>query len=633
MKLIPLRCFVAAVLLGGLASFPTLVQAQAQGEVTLENKSLRVVTTPSQAGVNVFLRSDPARKRIELAVVPAGASESTAITKAEVVKNASGRSLLRVDAGAAEVELSLGSSGFVKINAVKNAASVEVRAGARYAVLPDFFADDVVFDPLRFAAPTLTVPAENFLLQFVEGGNTVVMCDWPGRLKQPGVSATATGIMKDDKENGEPQVDLVFAGEGKARRIAAARISFQDKPVYAGIIEQKGIWQDEAAAALPTYKPTAIAWKRPFDARWRGDFIVADGQRLADWPTRNQSFDFKSTAKSQTKIAKQGDVDPLDARFAAATSSARPADWQEQGVSWWEKGDENAPQIWQESLASFFIYPAVFKGDEVRLCLYADKKARKKPHVYERVIIYPLARVASTPLNIFTPVDMMRETLGQGPCEYILDLAGIKPRQAGGDRTTLAYATCGLWNDHIQPITRQVKKAADGHFEPLDEKTKTHLVQALEDMWYFVHAIHDRLREYKKWGAEMDAFCKQESGKNPTVKPIADRALALVGRLNSDLARHKFEGPGTEAYWKERVPELIQLVKADDYTDLSSISRIRDLGNEQDERVSRCRQYVKALLQEIVFQDTSDADARAFAAEIRDRCHRMLRNQHPKEGF
>jgi hypothetical protein len=227
----------------------------------------------------------------------------------------------------------------------------------------------------------------------------------------------------------------------------------------------------------------------------------------------------------------------------------------------------------------------------------------------------------------------MRETLGQGPCEYILDVAGINPRPPGGDRQTLAYATCGLWDSHIQPIVEQIKKKPDGSFEPLDEKTKTHLIQALQDMWYFVHAVHDRLREYKKWGADMDAFCKEESAKSPAVKVIADQTLAQLDRLNADIARHKFDGPGSEAYWKDRVPELIKLVQADDYSDVGSISKIRDLGDKQDERVSRCRQYVKAMLQETIFQETSDLAARAFSAEIRDRCHQMLRNQHPKEGF
>jgi hypothetical protein len=137
---------------------------------------------------------------------------------------------------------------------------------------------------------------------------------------------------------------------------------------------------------------------------------VAEGKTMSDWPTRHQSFDFQSTGNPRTDRWWERGTDPMDARFAAATSNVRP-------TNWWERGDENAPQIWQESLASFFIYPAVFKGDEARLCLYVDKADRGKqppaklgdgqrdgktaevamPHVYERVIIYPIGRLCSTP--------------------------------------------------------------------------------------------------------------------------------------------------------------------------------------------------------------------------------------------
>jgi hypothetical protein len=71
------------------------------------------------------------------------------------------------------------------------------------------------------------------------------------------------------------------------------------------------------------------------------------------------------------------------------------------------------------------------------------------------------------------------------------------------------------------------------------------------------------------------------------------QALGQLERLNSDIAMHKFECPGREAWCKERVPELIQIVKADHCAEVSSIAKIRQLGNDQDERVSRCRQYVK----------------------------------------
>ena len=489
-------------------------QPPAGGGASLENQSLRVTAVPGQPTVVLQVKTAAGiAQRAEIAILAPGAAHSAPLSKAQVVEDQSGEQVLRVTAGTAQAEMTLGEGLFVKINPGTSAASVEVRADTRYVALPDFFADDVVFDPLKFTAASLSVPAENFLLQFIEGGDSMLMCIWPGNLKLPGHGGAAASGGKAVKDGPDPQVDLVFAGKGKTRRVSATRIEFQNKPVYVGILEHKGIWHDQDAAGLPGYKPTPIAWKRPFEARWRGDFIVAEGKSLADWPTRNQSFDFKSTTSPRTVRWWDRGTDPLDARFAAATSNPRPE-------KWWERGDENAPQIWQESLASFFLYPAVLKGDEVRLCLYADRDKRNKlrqgraeggksgkktshaasTHVYERVIIYPLERLPATPLAVFTPVDLMRETLGTGPCEYVLDLAGVKPQPAGGDRPILSYATCGLWNDHIAPITHRFKKRPDGSFDPLDEKTKTHLIQAIEEMWYFVHAVHDRLREYRTWG-------------------------------------------------------------------------------------------------------------------------------------
>ena len=116
---------------------------------------------------------------------------------------------------------------------------------ARYVALPDFFADDVVFDPVKLTMSRLTIPAENFLLQFIEGGDAMVMCIWPGNLKLPATRGTAASAPKIAKDGPDPQVDLVFAGQGRSRRVGATRIEFQNKPVYVGILEHKGIWHDE----------------------------------------------------------------------------------------------------------------------------------------------------------------------------------------------------------------------------------------------------------------------------------------------------------------------------------------------------------------------------------------------------
>ena len=43
-------------------------------------------------------------------------------------------------------------------------------------------------------------------------------------------------------------------------------------------------------------------------------------------------------------------------------------------------------------------------------------------------MIYPINRCRETPLEEFTVVDVVRATLGVGPCEYILDVEGQGPR-------------------------------------------------------------------------------------------------------------------------------------------------------------------------------------------------------------
>ena len=74
------------------------------------------------------------------------------------------------------------------------------------------------------------MPAENFLLELLPGGNAMVMCIWPGRLKQAraGVPPAAS---QEEKASAEPRVDLVFSGEDKERRLSAARIEFQNRVV------------------------------------------------------------------------------------------------------------------------------------------------------------------------------------------------------------------------------------------------------------------------------------------------------------------------------------------------------------------------------------------------------------------
>jgi hypothetical protein len=149
----------------------------------------------------------------------------------------------------------------------------------------------------------------------------------------------------------------------------------------------------------------------------------------------------------------------------------------------------------------------------------------------------------------------------------------------------------------------------------------------------FVKAVHDRIREYKKWGSDMAGFCAAEAGKSAKVKPLAQEVLTYIQALNSDVGRMKFEGPGTEGYWLVRIKELTDECNAGNYKNISQMGRIRDLGSYQDKMVARCRQYVKGARQAISLVDVSDPQVAAFVAAVREKCRMILRNKHPKEGL
>ncbi len=590
--------------------------ADPAGGIALENDRLLLFARPGDDSAVLRTKTKDGATCVRLALFPAGK-----FTKVRLARLDEAAGALALSNGSAAAELSLGAGqAFVGVHPGKGASNVAVHADAKYALLPDFFADDVIYDPAKYASSVLPIPADNFVLQLAGGGNAIVMCIWPGNLEGVKSSAKETAAQPPKTDDRDPNVELILSGEAEARRVAACRIEFLGRPVFVGVIEHKGLWRDEDVRSWAGYTPTAVEWKRPFDAKWRADFVVAEGRKTDDWHTRSQSFPFFGPVK-----------DPKD--------------------KWWGRGDEDNPAIWQEAL-NFFTAPAWFKNDETRLCLYADLAERRNaenqtkaarqgnpnapevrpPNIYERVLIYPLDRVRGMPPDLLTPVDLMRGTLGQGPCEYILDLEGVKPRPAGGTRPLIGGATCGIWDSHIFPIvSRNIKNLKEG--EKLDDKTRQHLIVALEDIIGFVHAVHDRLREYKAWGIETAAFIESEAKRDAALKALADRLAPHVAALNRDVGRLQFEGKGTEGGWAEHVKQLIQEVQADNYANVASVAGIRTLGGYQDQMVARCRRCVKGLRQEASLADVSDPAAHKFASEVRDRCQAILRRKHGKEGL
>jgi hypothetical protein len=601
--------------------------AEGADGVTLDNGKVAVAVLVGSAGPVIRSARADAPASISVGVITRG--NAGKVGKVEVVKKERGEATLRVtlDAAQADVTLKAGQP-FIAVAPVKEADAVEVVVKSSYAVLPDFFGYDTVYNPRKFKSPSLLVPAENFLLGMEEGGNAMVMCVWQGTLALGEKDEAARAATKDAKD---PRVDLFLAGEGAARKVERMRIEMPGKPVYVALLAGPGLWHDEDVSGWEAQKPTELAWKRPFVAKWRANFLGKEGAWSNDMFSRNLSV-------------------PVLFRDS-------PARW---------NGD--IPTMSIQGLWPYFICPFWLNGDRTFMALYSDmndrkaaekankdeKAAAKKENreaktvypknIYERAFVYPMDRHQDTPISELTVVDVVRETLGQGPCEYVLDLEGIKGRPSGGTRDTLG-ATCGIVDQHLSQFLSALsgkdtyykvgekKLTAVKPGEKLAPEFEARLVQIMEDLGLFVTAVNGRVAEYNTFAEKMVAFCQAEGQRAAAVKPVADRILAKAKQLHGQTSQ-KLPGMTKQRdEWNATLAKLIEEIKAGNYANIKNAGRITHYAEGQDVFIAFCRRFVKAMREEASAVDSTDPEVVRFAARVRAISHDVLRNKHGMEGW
>ena len=113
------------------------------------------------------------------------------------------------------------------------------------------------------------------------------------------------------------------------------------------------------------------------------------------------------------------------------------------------------------------------------------------------MVVYPINRVEKTPIDSYTAVDVMRSTLGVGPCEHILDLEGQKAEYKG-------MATCES-RDTIVPI-----------YQKHEQKEKRAQVNnVLDNALTFVKHIRGRITRYVEFGKKMQQYLADQKKTHP----------------------------------------------------------------------------------------------------------------------
>jgi len=450
----------------------------------------------------------------------------------------------------------------VEVQPGEGAEKLRVDCPSRFIVLPDFFADDIVIDARKLPTAAAEIPSENFLLQLAGKGDAIVMSVF---------------------ENKEQDVRISLTGSGNDRVATGSEIEFgKGRKIWVSVLEAPQIWHVREIEAADAGKTLPLDWKMPFPAAWRCDLT--------------RSNDLADSWEMLVQKEKDGDF-------------MKP--------SWMGGGPEKMPNTrkrWTTVLGSFF-YPVWSDADRNGFIapLKHDRLQFRGP-----AVIYPVNRLNETPLEVFTVIDLVRNTLGAGPCEYLLDLEGNRSEYKGRATCSSRDVLTAIYKDG-----QQKAKHAD-------------VEKVLQDDLIFVKHIRGRITRYVDFGHKIREYLGEQKKAHPELKdPIGElekiaeeidvrfaareekmKTPDYVAKMNDDFRRDvmDYEGPDALDRCKKYAKALVEV------------------GDNQDELSGECRWVVKALRQKAGLLMAADPRMAPIAAEIRARTQEALKNPAGHEG-
>jgi len=465
------------------------------GDAVLANDKLAVVFRTAAHGLEVYSLT-AAGPKLRASLGHAGGRPSaigSAAGGVGIAENTAGAIMVEVGfsadtVGSLKFRLTTGE-GILEIRAGQMAKAVHVTTKGRYLVIPDFFADDMVFG--RNALDGVLLPAENFLLSLIDGGDAIAMCVWQSGQQ----TVSANSIRVGDESLSSWTIDCL-----------------PGKSIWLAFLEGQGIWQSGYAAESPDAK-------LPFPAKWRITL---------------------------------GRMEP----FAQS----------------WELG----------------------KGPGVSI-----------GRIEGPCIAYPIDRTKATPLTAYCVTDILRNTLGVGPCQYILATEGLgSPANPTPDNVM----------DWVEKQFRRKNSS-----EAADE-IKERLKQMVEHMG----KERARIEKYSVAAAETLDLCRSDKWPRPK-PPLAQNLMMALDSLKrfpmSDLERigpaarpAELAGQVAALIGKENAPAESERLGAE----------LRGIGAKLDGTLSRCRMRTRWLRQQCRMAAAREPQSAELARLIQERAERML---------
>jgi hypothetical protein len=539
-----------------------------KGDAVLSNGRVVAVLRRHDSAVDVHgLKLGSTGPRLRLRLLTAAGEPAARLERVAVVENARAGACLEASfqtTGGARIAGRFRiNRGDVSVQAVPGtgAGKLRVECPGRFGVLPDFFADDITIDATRLPLDAIELPSENFFLHLAGEGDAMAMCVF---------------------ENRQQDIKVTFSGQDGRRMITGSEIGFEGKPIWTALLEAPKIWHTTELKPADSAKVIPLDWKMPFPAQWRVDFTRSD--ELTD---------------SWEMLLQEQEGGPY----------IKP--------SWLGSGEEQIDRDrnhWNTVLGDY-PYPCWSDPDRRG---YLQPLERPVLQFQGPVVLYPINRVSRTPLDAYTVVDVMRNTLGVGPCQHILDVEGQKSEYKG-------QATCDV-RDTLMPIYQKHEQ----------KQKRAEIEKTLDNGLTFVKHIRGRITRYVEFGKAMQQYLAGQEKAHPELADFIKEMERLTGEIDARVAARagQIKTPEHVARMNE---DFRKQVLDDDGADalkrcLAYTEALVEIGGNQDELVGECRWAVKALRQRAGILVARDPRVAPIASEIRARTQEALRNPAEHEG-
>lgn len=361
-----------------------------------------------------------------------------------------------------------------------------------YAVIPEFFGDDVAISGHGADLLSAPPPTENLLLLMLHRGSGLLMCVWESAEQSVSLTHTPLSVLIEEvRQTGRQSGSAVCRHENV---LSGCKImSERNKRVWIAFVPGPNVWRQYHVADADKPLDILRTFKPPFPAKWRASFVGKDG-----------------VCESIT----------------------------------FEQPPEKAP------------VPDDWRGP---------------------VIFYPIDRSRGTPLTIMLPMDVLRSTLGVGPCQYILDAEGL-----GGDDPAPPDAVV-TWIERLIKKKRAARSAEE-------------IRERLDAMLAHLAAARKRIDDYAAFGRQVRHVCRQAKNEADAEAEDAKAVLAICDRLDHDLERGRV-GMRTHEDAAKLVREITALIeKADALAEFESPAKaLRAIGAAHDATLARSRMAARRM--------------------------------------